>query len=63
MGVIDILTAWTLPKALENLVKTIAHPHDPMAVSCVPPHKYANRFERTMGKWIADTTPVEAKKV
>ena len=52
IGVIDILTAWTCPKAAENVVKTMTHPRTPNAHSCVPPHRYADRFEGALRNWI-----------
>jgi hypothetical protein len=52
IGIIDILTDWTCAKSAENIIKTISHPTKPNAHSCVPPHRYANRFERTLRLWI-----------
>ncbi|KOO25000.1 phosphatidylinositol-4-phosphate 5-kinase [Chrysochromulina tobinii] len=53
IGIIDILTDWTCAKASENWFKTLQHPHTPSVHSCVPPRRYADRFERAMRKWFA----------
>ena len=52
IGIIDILTAWTCLKSAENVFKTLAHPWSPNAHSCVPPGRYADRFESSLRKWI-----------
>lgn len=52
IGIIDILTDWTCQKSAENVIKTISHPTKPNAHSCVPPHRYATRFERALPSWI-----------
>ena len=50
-GIIDILTSWTCAKRLEHLLKLLQNPLRPDAHSCVPPLRYADRFERAMRKW------------
>ena len=52
IGIIDILTAWTCAKSAENAIKTLSHPATPNAHSCVPPHRYADRFEKALRSWI-----------
>jgi hypothetical protein len=52
IGVIDILTRWSVLKSLENGFKTLCHPHTPTAHSCVPPRRYADRFERQLPSWL-----------
>ena len=52
IGVIDILTAWTCAKSAENAVKTLTHPTKPNAHSCVPPSRYADRFEAALRSWV-----------
>jgi len=56
IGVIDILTRWTCAKSMENLGKTLMHPTRPNAHSCVPPPRYAGRFEKAMRRWLASPT-------
>ena len=48
IGVIDILTDWTCAKSAENIFKTMTHPWKHEAHSCVPPIRYADRFERAL---------------
>ena len=66
IGIIDILTAWSWAKAAENFVKLLMHPWSPDSHSCVPPPRYANRFERNLPKWLgkspAKRTIVEEDK-
>jgi len=52
IGIIDILTEWTCAKSLENIYRTLCHPTKPNAHSCVPPLRYAARFEKALRNWI-----------
>ena len=52
IGIIDILTAWSPAKSMENLAKTVIHPGERKGISCVPPDAYADRFEKAMVTWI-----------
>jgi len=51
IGIIDILTVWSPAKSLESMTKRILHPMHSSGVSCVPPSKYAARFQRAMRNW------------
>lgn len=52
VGIIDILTTWSPTKSVESMAKQALHPLHSSGVSCVPPSKYAARFEREMHKWL-----------
>ena len=58
IGVIDILTAWSPAKSMENLAKKVIHPTERVpgtafsGISCVPPDEYADRFERALVTWL-----------
>ena len=52
IGIIDILTGWSIPKRIEHMVKALTNPSNMSGVSCVPPPTYAKRFERAMKKWV-----------
>ena len=54
IGIIDILTGWTCAKAAENAIKTATHPSTPNSHSCVPPVRYADRFEAALPSWVDD---------
>ena len=61
IGVIDILTAWTWAKSAENFFKTLLHPHRPDSHSCVPPLRYAKRFQRHLRNWLGTSTGTRAE--
>lgn len=46
MGIIDILTLYSLGKKLENFGKSLKYNEDD--ISAVKPKKYANRFKQFM---------------
>ena len=58
IGVIDVLTAWSPAKSMENLAKKVIHPTERVpgtafsGISCVPPDEYADRFERALATWL-----------
>ena len=58
IGIIDILTAWSPAKSMENLAKKVIHPSEKVpgtafsGISCVPPDEYADRFERALVTWL-----------
>ena len=60
IGVIDILTNWTCAKSAENVFKTLTHPSSPNAHSCVPPVRYADRFEAALPSWVDGDDPSAA---
>mmetsp|Transcript_56182 Transcript_56182/g.128978 ORF Transcript_56182/g.128978 Transcript_56182/m.128978 type:complete len:171 (-) Transcript_56182:267-779(-) len=51
-GIIDILTAWSIPKQTESILRQISHPIKRKGVSCMPPAEYADRFEHAFRGWI-----------
>lgn len=48
MGIIDILTPWSLKKSFENWVRVRLQCRDPTGISCVRPALYADRFRRNV---------------
>lgn len=48
MGIIDILTPWSLKKSLENWARVHLQCRDPTGISCVRPAQYAERFRRNV---------------
>lgn len=48
MGIIDILTPWSVKKSLENWLRVRLQCRDPSGISCVCPSQYAERFRRNV---------------
>uniref|UniRef100_K3WJV1 PIPK domain-containing protein n=1 Tax=Globisporangium ultimum (strain ATCC 200006 / CBS 805.95 / DAOM BR144) TaxID=431595 RepID=K3WJV1_GLOUD len=48
MGIIDILTPWSLKKSFENWIRVRLQCQDPTGVSCIRPALYADRFRRNV---------------
>lgn len=48
MGIIDILTPWTLHKSVEHWVRVHLQCRDRHGISCTKPQEYADRFRRNV---------------
>ena len=45
-GIIDCLTRWSAAKAAETVARSVTNPLQRRGISCVPPGRYADRFEK-----------------
>ncbi|TYZ69199.1 hypothetical protein PybrP1_001757 [[Pythium] brassicae (nom. inval.)] len=60
MGIIDILTPWSLKKSLENWMRVRLQCRDPAGISCVRPAQYAERFRRNVVDTVVFGNPAVA---
>lgn len=62
MGIIDILTPWSLKKSFENWVRVRLQCRDPTGISCVRPALYADRFRRNVIDTVVFGNPGSASR-
>ncbi|CAK4645219.1 hypothetical protein LEN26_000093 [Aphanomyces euteiches] len=61
MGIIDILTPWSMKKQLEHWFRVYIQTHDRLGISCVDPKYYAQRFrERVINTVVRGRTQTPA---